>query len=135
MSNMQNFKNILLVENSNDNRESLIELFSLSGYSVIDSDNHEAGYNLAIIQEPDLILLDSKGFDNCHCLDTIKLIKSVSTCSDIPVVILSTNSSSVYRSNCYDAGADLFLLKPFTFEHLLSKIKGFCNISETFSAA
>lgn len=69
--------------------------------------------------QPDLILLDIK-LDHGNGLDICRELKN-SYLKETPVFIMSGLPDA--ESKSYDAGADLFLAKPFDSEELLAHIK------------
>ncbi len=69
--------------------------------------------------QPDLILLDIK-LDHGNGLDICRELKN-SYLKETPVFIMSGLPDAENKS--YDAGADLFLAKPFDSEELLAHIK------------
>lgn len=56
-------------------------------------------------------------------LETIEAIKSDSEISDVPTVMMSTSSNPVLATDAVEAGADLFVTKPFTFKGLIDVMK------------
>jgi two-component system copper resistance phosphate regulon response regulator CusR len=78
------------------------------------------GKRLALSREYDVILLDIvipgiNGFDLCQILKKEK--------PEMPVLMLTTLSTTADKVTGFDAGADDYLLKPFEFEELTARVK------------
>jgi two-component system copper resistance phosphate regulon response regulator CusR len=78
------------------------------------------GKRLALSREYDVILLDIvipgiNGFDLCQILKKEK--------PEMPVLMLTTLSTTADKVTGFDAGADDYLLKPFEFEELTARLK------------
>ncbi len=77
--------------------------------------------------QPDVIFLDlnmprKNGFE---CLIELK---SINRFKDIPVVIFSTSSETGFIDKVYENGADYYLCKPGSFQHLKSAISKVLSI-------
>src|SRR5688572_27545037 len=78
------------------------------------------GKRLALSREYDVILLDIvipgiNGFDLCQILKKEK--------PEMPILMLTTLSTTADKVTGFDAGADDYLLKPFEFEELTARLK------------
>ncbi|MDO8486146.1 MAG: response regulator transcription factor [Candidatus Staskawiczbacteria bacterium] len=70
--------------------------------------------------EYDLIILDL-GLPNKGGLDICKEIRKLNI--DTPVLILTANGNLESKVSLFDAGADDYLVKPFEFDELFSRIR------------
>jgi two-component system copper resistance phosphate regulon response regulator CusR len=78
------------------------------------------GERIALSRDYDVVLLDLvipgiNGFDLCKILKKEK--------PAIPVLMLTTLSTTSDKVSGFDAGADDYLLKPFEFEELIARLK------------
>lgn len=78
------------------------------------------GYDLAVAEEYDVIILDRllpgmEGLEICRKLRKQK--------NHTPILILTAKGQIADRVEGLDGGADDYLLKPFAFEELLARIK------------
>jgi two-component system, OmpR family, copper resistance phosphate regulon response regulator CusR len=78
------------------------------------------GERLALSRDYDVILLDIvipgiNGFQLCKILKQEK--------PSVPILMLTTLSTTADKITGFDAGADDYLLKPFEFEELVARIK------------
>lgn len=73
---------------------------------------------------PEIIVLDLN-LPKLHGREVLSRLKESDLFKDIPVVILTTSSSSMEREYCLNAGAASFISKPSTvdgFNHTVAKI-------------
>jgi CheY-like chemotaxis protein len=86
------------------------DVLRLRGYNVLTATDGEAGLDAAMLEHPDLILLDVMmpgidGFEVC------RLLKANDTLKDIPIVILTAMSDAKVSERAAEAGAVLALQK------------------------
>lgn len=71
---------------------------------------------------PQLILLDLNMPDK-NGMEALMAIKQDSTLKSIPVVIFSTSDNDNQIKECYDLGANSYIVKPVGFDRLLSTVE------------
>ena len=126
---------LLIVEDSDEDFEALNRIIdqvctfpliiwrSLSGDEALDFLNLEGEYqNLTKDQKPGLILLDLNlpGTDGREVVSIIKQSKTLKT---IPVIVLSTSSNPKDIEDCYQFGANSYMLKPININDLRTSVK------------
>jgi DNA-binding response OmpR family regulator len=116
-------RRILVVDDEPDILMSVTFLLKKSGYDIITAEDGDAAISEARKHLPDLILLDLRlpgkdGFEVCAEL------KSDDKCGKIPIILL-TASSGLNEEKLKTCEHDSFILKPYQFEDLLSKIAAF----------
>lgn len=94
-----------------------------SGYRIISAVNGKEALELAEKENPDLILLDVRlpfmeGPDVCLSIKKDEKIKN------IPVILFTASAQDI-NGKVTACGAQGFILKPFSAEELLAKIKEF----------
>jgi len=75
---------------------------------------------------PDVVLLDL----NMPVLDgkqTLKLLKSSTHFSMIPVVIYTTSNANQELQECYKIGANAYCIKPGSYQEMISMLQHFCD--------
>ena len=110
---------VLIVEDNELNLKLFHDLLKIKNHTVIVSKDGVNVLNIAIEQEPDLILMDIKmsGKDGrVICRE----LKSKSRTKNIPIILLS--ASHQLHDSALEAGADDFMAKPFSMNELLEKI-------------
>jgi DNA-binding response OmpR family regulator len=111
---------ILIVEDEGSMRVALADLLLAEGYRALTASNGATGLERALTEKPDLILLDVMmpkldGF--ALCAELRRLANAV------PVLMLTAKGQIEDRVNGLDAGADDYLVKPFSTEELLARIR------------
>jgi len=92
---------------------------SAEGFEVIEADGVQRGLIEAGTRRPDLVVLDLGLPDG----DGVELIRDLRTWSDVPVVVLSARSTEGDKIGALDAGADDYLIKPFSAGELLARVR------------
>ncbi len=111
---------ILLVEDDPKLSKFIATELSLDGYQVTVANNGIDGLAIVRDQHPDLLILDwmlpeMSGLDIC-----IRLRK---TGVQIPIIMLTAKDEIPDRVAGLNAGADDYLVKPFSIEELLARIQ------------
>lgn len=111
---------VLLADDNADMRDYVLRLLSPQFGVVTAVDGHEA-YRLALAQKPALVLTDimMPGLDGFGLL---KALRQHPDTSQIPVVFLSARAGEEAKVEGLDAGADDYLVKPFSARELTGRI-------------
>jgi signal transduction histidine kinase/FixJ family two-component response regulator len=111
---------VLLADDNADMREYITRLLG-ERYQVLAVSNGEEALRLAISESPDLILSDvmMPGLDGFALLGELRARPETKT---IPVVLLSARAGEESRVEGLGAGADDYLIKPFTARELLARV-------------
>ena len=115
---------ILIIEDQEDNRRIMRDLFTSAGYKVIEAATAEAGVMSAETHCPDLILMDIQlpDFDG---YEATRRIKANPALSSIPVIAVTSYALSGDEAKAYEAGCDAYVSKPYSPRKLLAKIRKF----------
>jgi phosphoribosyl 1,2-cyclic phosphodiesterase/ActR/RegA family two-component response regulator len=110
---------VLIIEDDAENRRVMAQFFAREDWKVSEAKDGDAGLELALRDRPELILCDllmpkSNGFEVCRCIrEKLQPTK---------IIVVSGRDYGVDRTSALEAGADEYLLKPFTWELLSSTI-------------
>ncbi len=115
-------KTLLLVDDEPDLLESLSIRLKASGYKVVTAADGLEALKKARSLEPDLILLDLM-LPKMDGYKVSRLLKFDGRYSRIPILILSARGQDLDKELASSAGADDYLVKPFSSEELLTRIK------------
>ena len=115
-------KKVLLVEDNLVILISLEFLMKQNGYDVLTADNGDDALNLAEMHLPDLIMLDvmlntSSGFEICRTLRTRENM------GHAKIILLSALGQTEDIEKGIEAGADLYVTKPFSTRDLVKTVK------------
>lgn len=111
---------ILIVEDELAMRMVLTDILTAEGYKVMVAENGEAGLQQARRQKPDLILLDVM----MPKLDGLAVVETLRRGGvNVPVLMLTAKGLTSDRVAGLDAGADDYLVKPFSKSELLARVR------------
>lgn len=71
---------------------------------------------------PDLIICDIE-MPVMNGFEFIQQVRASGFFDDIPLLMLSGKENSADRINCFDSGADDYIIKPFNPKELLARVK------------
>ena len=111
---------LLIIEDERPMRTALADALSAEGYRVLTAADGQAGLDRALAEKPDLILLDLMmpkldGFTLCGELRRLG--------HSVPVLMLTAKGLTEDRVKGLDVGADDYLVKPFSTEELLARVR------------
>lgn len=116
-------KKILIIDDEPDILTLAVARLETSGYQVLKAVDSEEAIEIMKTERPDLILLDLL-LPNMQGDELCKKLKSDPNFKDIPIVLFTASIVRV-PAKVKDMGADDYILKPFTPEDLLFKIRRF----------
>ena len=101
-------------------RTALQDVLEAEGYRALTAADGESGLKRALEEKPDLILLDIMmpkldGYEVCAELRRLS--------NPVPVLMLTAKGQVEDRVTGLDAGADDYLVKPFSTEELLARVR------------
>ncbi len=119
---------ILIVEDEHAMRVALRDILESEGYRAQTAADGAAGLQLAVVEKPDLILLDVMmpkldGYAVCAELRRLAI--------RIPVLMVTAKGQIPDRVIGLDCGADDYLVKPFSTDELLARVRALLRRSQT----
>jgi DNA-binding response OmpR family regulator len=113
---------IVIAEDERDIRDLVTFTLTFAGHQVIPTANGEELVEKVLQEIPDLILTDVRmprltGYEAC------KRIKSEESVRHIPLVFLSAKGQEAEVQTGIEAGADEYILKPFSPDQLTARVK------------
>lgn len=119
-------KRVLIVEDEKNIVDILSFNLTREGYETLEAFDGQTGLQLALEQDPDLILLDlmlpkMNGFDVC------KAIRAQNRSA--PILMLTAREEETDKVLGLELGADDYITKPFSMRELLARVKA--NIRRT----
>jgi len=111
---------ILIIEDEAPMRRGLEDCLAAEGYRVFSAPDGESGLQRAIDEQPDLILLDimMPKLDGFAVASELRRLGR-----GTPILMLTAKGQVEDRVNGLDAGADDYLVKPFSIEELLARVR------------
>ncbi len=115
---MVNNKQIIIVEDDADFLEGMIEYLSLSGFDVTGVKSALEFYCSISLQKYQLVILDISLPDQ----NGIVLADYVRNNTEMRIIMLTAQSSLESKIAAYQAGADIYLVKPIDFSELSASL-------------
>jgi two-component system, cell cycle response regulator DivK len=112
---------ILLVEDTEDNREIVRDLVDSAGYELIEAHDGAQGVAMAAAEKPDLILMDIQ-LPVMDGYEATRRIKANPELKHIPIIAVTSYALSGDDEKTRKAGCDGYIAKPFSPRELLVKI-------------
>ncbi|MCI8478103.1 MAG: response regulator transcription factor [Oscillospiraceae bacterium] len=125
-------KRILIIEDEKNIVDILTFNLSKEGYDTLEAYDGHSGLQLALDENPDLILLDLMlpkldGFDVCRAIRK----ENRST----PIIMLTAREEETDKVLGLELGADDYITKPFSMRELLARVKANIRRTEMITAA
>jgi two-component system KDP operon response regulator KdpE len=114
-----NAATILVVDDEPQIRRVLRATLASRGYEIIDAKTGEEGIELVCKNKPDLVLLDV----NMPGMGGLEACREIRRVSQAPIIMLTVRNAERDKVVALDAGADDFVVKPFSIEELLARVR------------
>lgn len=119
-------KKILVIEDDENIRESLVELLEMKSYEICSADNGSSGLQMALNEKPDMILCDvmMPGLTGYEVIESIRkdpyLVRT-------PFIFLSAKAMESDIQKGLQLGANNYLTKPFRASELFGLVEKHLN--------
>lgn len=123
---------ILLVEDTDDVAEAIIEHFARAGHACDLATTRGDAEHFALIEPYDLVILDINLPDGSG-FDFLKWLRQRH--NDVPVLVLTARIATDDKINALDIGADDYLVKPFDLRELEARARAITRRQHGESAA
>lgn len=110
---------ILVVDDEPQIRRVLRTTLISHGYAATEARSAEEALELLRAGRPDLILLDV----NLGGRSGLEVCREIRATSDIPIIMLTVRNAERDKVEALDAGADDYVVKPFSSEELMARIR------------
>jgi CRP-like cAMP-binding protein/CheY-like chemotaxis protein len=115
-------KKILIIEDNDAIRESIVEILEMAKYMVLEADNGKTGVELALKFIPDVILCDIM-MPELDGYGVLYMLNKYTETSAIPFIFLTAKAEHKDLRKGMEMGADDYLIKPFDDMELLNAIE------------
>ena len=113
---------VLLVNDSDDEREMYAEYFSISGFRTLQAHDANEAYRLAVEFNPDVVVTLMRFAGRSHGLALTRSLKAGEATQRIAVVILTREALEQDRQNAAAAGCDRCMEIPLMPEALATAV-------------
>ena len=110
---------LLLIEDDAAIRTNLLKALRERGHAVAASHTAMDGLQTALAERPDLVVLDL-GLPDLDGRELLRMLRAVST---VPVIVATARDDETEIVRVLDAGADDYVVKPFTAAQLDARIR------------
>ena len=108
---------VLLVEDTEDNRQMMRRLLEMSGYRVVEAINGVEAVKLASEEKPRIILMDLS-LPLIDGLTATRRIRNLPGLSKVPIVAVSAHDTADFHSEALAAGCNAYVTKPIDYPEL-----------------
>jgi len=121
---------VLIVDDSPTIRRMVVaSLRSLNGVAFEEAANGLEAIERLSLSPANLIVLDLN-MPDMHGLEVLRFIRSHERYKSIPAIVLTTKNDLESRQSALEAGASLYLTKPFDPKSLLGEVRRLLNSHE-----
>jgi len=110
---------VLLIEDDQRIRSALARVLADRGHEVRSESSGMAGVEAAVTGDLDVVVLDL-GLPDIDGSEVLKMIRSVSA---VPIIVATARADQQEIVSILDRGADDYVMKPFSGEHLEARIR------------
>jgi DNA-binding response OmpR family regulator len=115
-------RNILVVDDEAHVRRLLIRALKRADYCVLTAVDGDEALRIAREHHPDLVLLDAE-MPKTHGFDVCRQLKDDASTRSIPIIMLTAKAQDEDRQRGLAAGADAYVVKPFSPRRLIEEIE------------
>src|SRR5689334_19578167 len=113
---------VLIVEDNEENRDSLSRRLQRRGFEVVAADDGKAGVAMARSEKPDLILMDMN-MPEMDGWEATRQIKAVEEVRHVPVLALTAHALAGDKERALQVGCSDYHTKPVDFPKLLAQME------------
>lgn len=115
-------KKILVVDDDEHIRSLLTDILERENFMVISCPDTEEGYKRAVKSQPDLVILDIK-MPRIGGIELCRLLRENPQTKNIPIIMLTVESSETDKVIGLEVGADDYVTKPFGNKELVARVQ------------
>ena len=115
-------KKILIVDDEEKIRELINKYLVNEGFDVIEAADGYQALELAVSENPDLIVLDWL----LPGISGLEVCRQVRQKSAVPIIMLTAKTEEIDKLLGLELGADDYITKPFSLRELTARIGWFC---------
>ncbi len=112
-------RTILIIEDEQNINDILAFSLGKEGYKTLSALDGVTGLEMALNENPDLILLDVM----LPGLDGFEVCKKVRESSQVPIIMLTAREDEVDKVLGLELGADDYITKPYSMRELTARVK------------
>ncbi|MBE6987217.1 MAG: response regulator transcription factor [Ruminococcaceae bacterium] len=122
-------KKVLIVEDEKAISDIIMFNLKREGYEVMQALTGTDGLNMALNENPDIVLLDIMLPE----MDGFEVLEKIREVSEVPVIMVTAREEERDKVLGLETGADDYVTKPFSMVELIARVKA--NTRRTIAAA
>lgn len=115
-------RNVLIIDDHDDIRENIAEILSFGGYRTLTAENGKKGIEMALKENPDLIVCDIM-MPELDGYGVLHLLRKNASTENTPFIFLTAKTERMDFRKGMEMGADDYITKPFDDIELLNAIE------------
>jgi DNA-binding response OmpR family regulator len=119
---------ILIIEDAQDVLQITKETLQAEGYEVLTASTGKDAFQVLNHTSPSLVILDLTLPD----MDGINICQRIRRTSRIPIIMVAGKSEIRDRVQGFNAGADYYLTKPFSYGELITRVADLLRRASNF---
>lgn len=112
----------LIIEDNDNNMELITFILESAGYKTLRAYSGEEGYNKAISESPDFIILDIQ-LPDIDGMEVIQKIRAHEKGKSVPTIAMTSYAMSGDREKLLIAGCNAYIEKPIDPDRVISQIE------------
>lgn len=121
---------VLVVEDHEDTRSMLRTILEMEEFSVLEAVDGKAGFQMAVDQRPDIILMDLT-LPVVDGIAATRAIRNHKEIGKVPIIFLSGRAEPARRQDALNAGCNDYLIKPINIDDVLHIMRRWLRRSAT----
>ena len=117
---------VLVVEDNEKNMKLFRDVLEASGYRLLEATTGEQAMELAVEQQPNLVLMDIQ-LPDIDGVDALGRLRADARTASIPVVALTAQAMHGDRERFLDVGFDAYISKPVDIVEFVRTVKEHCG--------
>ena len=114
-------RTVLVADDRPESRRLTIEALAALDFGVLEAHDGGSAIRRAAEDRPDMLIVESTLAD-VNGLEVVRRLRQADETRDLPIVVASASVFERDRERALDAGADVFLPKPLSFEELIARV-------------
>ena len=115
-------KRVLVIEDNENNMELITFILEANGYQTLKAETGKQGYDLALQELPDFIILDIQ-LPDILGTEVLKMIRASGPAAEIPIIAMTSYAMAGDREKLLAAGCDGYIEKPIDPATVMSQIE------------
>jgi CheY-like chemotaxis protein len=117
---------VLVIEDNPTNRKLIEIVLRRSAYRLLSAENGELGVEIALRENPDLILMDLQ-LPVMSGIDATRILRSNPATVKTPIIALTGSEIVEERERALEAGCTGYITKPIDTRAFPEQVRGFLN--------